>query len=438
MLAARPAFAQKAAGGDADVVVVGAGAAGIAAARRLAAEKLNVLVFEAQDRIGGRCVTDTKTFGVPFDLGAHWIHTPDANPLLAAAPAANVYSAPRWQSVRIGARPARDAELEVFLAAQVRAQRAMREPVKSKTDVPASRLLPQDLGVWRPTLEFMFGPYALGKDLNEVSAFDLARAAERVGDAFSPQGYGAVLARLAQGLNIRRSRPVSMMAWGKSTVLETEDSLWYPRAVILTCSTKALLSDDIEFIPPLPKRVKDAATQLPLGSLDHIALDLPGNPLALQKDDFIVEQAAGPQTAAMLANVSGTSLHVVSVGGAFGRDLSAKGEAAILDFAVQWIGKLFGTDVRRSIKKNFVTRWNAQEYVGGAMSVATLGHADARKVLMEPLGRVWFAGEALHETKWGTVEGAWESGVRAAEGVLAQLGRKTTSEEKRTPKRRRR
>ena len=76
MLAARPAFAQKAAGGDADVVVVGAGAAGIAAARRLAAEKLNVLVFEAQDRIGGRCVTDTKTFGVPFDLGAHWIHTP--------------------------------------------------------------------------------------------------------------------------------------------------------------------------------------------------------------------------------------------------------------------------------------------------------------------------------------------------------------------------
>jgi len=440
MLAARPAFAQKQkpAGDDADVIVVGAGAAGIAAARRLTAEKLKVIVFEAQDRIGGRCVTDTKTFGVPFDLGAHWIHNPDSNPLLAAAPPPQVNPAPRWQSVRIGPRPARDAELELFLATQVRAQRAMREPIKSKTDVPASRLLPPELGIWRPTLEFMFGPLAVGKDLNEVSAFDLGRAAERAGDAFAAQGYGALLARLASGLNIHRSRPVSMMAWGKSTVLETEESLWYPRAVILTCSTNVLLGQDIEFIPPLPKRVKDAAAQLALGSLDHIALDLPGNPLGLQKDDFVVEQAAGPQTAAMLANVSGTSLHVITVGGAFGRDLSAKGDAAMLDFAVQWIANCFGTDAKRLIKKSFVTRWNAQEYVGGGMSVAGPGHADARKVLMESLGRIWLAGEAAHETKWGTVEGAWESGVRAAEGVLAQMGRKSGEEKGAATKRRKR
>src|SRR3974390_3724764 len=84
LLAARPAFAAKPTGEAADVIVVGAGAAGIAAARRLAVEKLRVLVFEAQDRIGGRCTTDTKTFGVPFDLGAHWIHNPEGNPVLAA------------------------------------------------------------------------------------------------------------------------------------------------------------------------------------------------------------------------------------------------------------------------------------------------------------------------------------------------------------------
>jgi NAD(P)-binding Rossmann-like domain/Flavin containing amine oxidoreductase len=260
MLEARPSFAQKQkpASDDADVIIVGAGAAGIAAARRLTAEKVKVIVVEAQDRIGGRCVTDTKIFGVPFDLGAHWI-------------------APRWQSVRIGPRRARDAELDLLLATQVRAQRAMREPIKSKTDVPASRMLPQDFGVWRPTLEFMFGLLTVGKDLNEVSAFDLARAAERAGDAFSPQGYGALLARLASGLNIRRSRPVRLMAWGKSTVLETEESLWYARGSIVTCSTNVLLGQDIEFIPSLPKRVKDAAAQLALGSLDHIALDLAGN-----------------------------------------------------------------------------------------------------------------------------------------------------------------
>jgi monoamine oxidase len=105
---------------------------------------------------------------------------------------------------------------------------------------------------------------------------------------------------------------------------------------------------------------------------------------------------------------------------------------------VQWIGNPFGTDVKRLVKKSFATRWNAQEYVGGAMSVAGPGHSDARKVLLEPLGRIWLAGEAVHETKWGTVEGAWESGVRAAEAVLTHFGHKPATEEKRAPKRRRR
>ena len=252
----------------------------------------------------------------------------------------------------------------------MRAQRALHEPVKSKTDVSALKALPDSLGAWRPAIEFMLGPYALGKDLSGVSAADLLRSSERAGDLFAAQGYGALLARTAANLTIRKSRPVSMIAWGKSTVLETQESLWYPRAVILTCSSNALLQDDIEFIPPLPKRVKDAAAQLALGSLDHIALDMPGNPLGLQKDDLVVEQANSPRTAALLANVSGTSLHVVTVGGAFGRELSGKGEAAMVDFAVDWLGSLFATDAKRLVKKSAATRWDAQEYVYGAMSAA--------------------------------------------------------------------
>jgi monoamine oxidase len=398
---------------------------------------MKVLVFEAQGRIGGRCVTDTTTFGAPFVLGAHWIHDPDSTPLVTAASPANVYAAPRWQSVRVGPRAARDAELELFLAAQVKAQRALRDPVKSKGDVPALKALPDNLGAWRPALEFMLGPYALSKDLADVSAGELRQAAERVNEAFAKEGYGGLLARLASGLSIRKSRPVSMIAWGRGAVLETEESLWYPRAAILTCSTNALLGDDIEFIPPLPKRVKDAAAQLALGSLDHIGLDMPGNPLGLQKDDVVVEQAQGPRTAALLANVSGTSLHVVTVGGAFGRDLAAKGEQAMLDFALQWLASLFDTDVKRYVKRSKATHWSAQEYVYGAMSAPAPGHGSARKVLTEPLGRVWLAGEALHDTKWGTVEGAWESGERVAEAVIKHLAHKPAREETHKKRRRR-
>src|SRR5262245_38074819 len=72
--------------GSVDAVVVGAGAAGIAAARRLIAARQRIVVLEAADEIGGRCVTDSKTFSVPFDRGAHWIYAADANPLARLAP----------------------------------------------------------------------------------------------------------------------------------------------------------------------------------------------------------------------------------------------------------------------------------------------------------------------------------------------------------------
>lgn len=439
-LLARPALAAKPAGEDADVIVIGAGAAGIAAARRLAGERMRVIVFEASDRIGGRCTTDTATFGVPFDLGARWLHGADANPVLTGGVPAGfeVYPAPRWQSVRIGPRPARDAELELFLAAEVRAQRALREPPKAKGDVAAERLLPGDLGAWKPALEFMLGPYATSRDLADISAADMVRSAERTGESFCRQGYGTLLAKQAAGLTIKTKTPVTMIAWGKSPVLETEESLWYPRAVILTASTNAMLGDDIEFIPPLPKSTKAALTNLPLGSLDYIALDMPGNPLNLQKDDLVFEQATSNRTAALMANVSGTSLHVVTVGGAFGRDLSAKGEAAMLDFATSWLSSAFDTNVKKYIKKSRITRWNAQDYVLGAMSAATPGHAESRKALTEPLGRVWLAGEALSETQWGTVNGAWDSGTRTAEAVIRYLQRGRHEEPKARAKHRKR
>lgn len=427
-LVAAPAVRVEAASPDVDVAIIGAGAAGIAAARRIAAAKRSYRLIEASARIGGRCATDSKTFGVPFDLGAHWIYNPDSNPLLVAVSRSglDITAAPRAQALRVGPRPARDSELEAFLAAQVRSQRALVDAGKAKADMPAQRALPKDLGPWLPAIEFMLGPYAFGKELSAVSAFELARASERENAAFCRQGYGAVLARLAADLTVQLSNPVSMISWvyGQGVTVETPRGDLYARTVILTVSTNVLASDKIEFIPPLPKRQLDAAGKLALGSLNHIALDMPGNPLGLQRDDVVFEQANGPRTAALLANIGGTGLHAVEVGGTFGRELAAKGEAAMVDFATEWVSGAFGTNAKRAIKRSMATRWDADPFALGAMSAPSPGAADARKALAtEPLGgRVWFAGEALHETQWGTVNGAWESGNRAAEAVLRKLG----------------
>ena len=423
-LLAKPALGAAPAASDVDVVIIGAGAAGIAAARRVAAAKQRFVVIEAADHVGGRCVTDTRTFGVPFDRGAHWIHQPDVNPLLKpAAPAGiDVYPAPRGQSVRVGPRNARDAELEIFLSSLVRSHRAIADAARAKTDVAAAAL-PRDLGDWQGTIEFILGPYGCGKDLKGVSAMDLARASERDAAAFCRQGYGALLARLAADLPVRLSTPVTRIAWDRSLEVETAKGRLSPRAIIVTVSTNVLTADKIEFSPALSKRQLDAAAKLALGSFDHIALDMPGNPLGLQRDDLVFEQAAGARTAALLANMSGTSLYLVEVAGSFGRALAAQGEAAMVDFAGDWLATVFGSDVKRAIKRGHATRWNDEPFVLGAMSAAVPGSVDARKVLMEPLGgRIWFAGEAVHETQWGTVGGAWESGTRAAEAALRRIG----------------
>jgi monoamine oxidase len=434
-----PALLRAQTAADVDVAIIGAGAAGIAAARRILAANRRLVMLEASNRIGGRCVTDSAIFGEPFDLGAHWVHRPDGNPPGGSASTVglDVYVAPRGQAVRIGPRNARDAELEGFLSALVRSRRAIADAGKSRIDGPAVRALPADLGDWRATMEFMLGPFVCGKDLSALSVVDLARMPERDNDAFCRQGYGALIAKLAAGLPVRLSTPVTRVEWDRNGVdVVTSKGSLRSRAVIVTASTNVLAAEKIVFKPELTRRQLDAAAALTLGSYDHIAFDMPRNPLNLQRDDLVFEKSSGQRTAALLANVSGSSLHLIDVGGDFGRELSAKGSAAMIEFAQDWMAALFGSSTKKAIKRSYATRWNEEPFVLGAMSAATLGGADARRILAEPIGgRIWLAGEALHETQWGTVNGAWESGQRTAEAVLRQIGALKKPEEERPPQR---
>ncbi len=421
-LAASPAAGAPAPGGV-DVVIVGAGAAGIAAARRIAAAGRKFALIEATDHIGGRCITDLRTFGVPYDRGAHWIHSPDTNPVtkLARPRRIEVYPAPASQKVRIGRRYAREGELEDFLTLQVRANRAIAEAAR-KADVACAQALPNDLGDWRPAVEFMLGPFGCGKDLTQVSAVDFAKSAERDSDAFCRQGFGALLAALAEGITVRLSTPATAIDTRRNVAVETPKGTIAARAAIVTVSTNVIASGAIRFTPDLSGRQRDAFNKLSLGSYDHIALEFADNALGLDSDDLVFEKAADARTAAILANVSGTPLCLIEVAGTFGRDLAAQGEAAMVDFAADWLAGLYGADVKKAIKRSHATRWNSEKWTLGAFSAAAPGGQGARRILMEPVhDAVWFAGEAAHETLWGTVGGAWDSGERAADAVLRRL-----------------
>ena len=421
-VAASPALGAVPASGAVDVVIVGAGAAGIAAARRVAAAGRRYALIEAAERVGGRCITETATFGVPYDRGAHWIHMPDVNPVakLAARSGLEVYPAPQGQKLRIGRRNAREGEHEDFLAAIVRATRAIHEAARGKTDMACAQAMPKDLGEWRASIDFFLGPFGCAKNLEDVSAMDFARATERDIDAFCRQGLGALLARLAQGLPVQLSTPVKQITATRNAVeVEMPRGQITARAAIVTVSTGVLAAGKIKFSPDLAKRQLDAVAKLALGSYDHVALELPGNPLGLQSDDLVFEKANGSRTAALLANVSGTNLCLVDVAGAFGRDLAAQGEAAMTAFALDWLAELYGAQVKQAVKRTHATQWAKEPWALGAFSAAAPGGQPGRKILMEPVrDRIFFAGEAVHETLWGTVGGAWESGERAADAAL--------------------
>src|SRR6267154_1473443 len=409
---------------EADIVVIGAGAAGIAAARRVMAANRKVIVVEAAGQIGGRCQTDTTTFDVPFDRGARWMHNPETNPMIRLARAAGfeITTAPSGQKIRIGRRFARAGETEEFLAALVRANRAI-DDASRRFDVSCSSVLPKDLGDWAGTAEFVLGANFAGKDLKDVSVVDKVRAQDRNMAIGCRQGLGTLIAKLGEQVPLSLSTPANRISWDRRDVtVETPSGKIAARAAIITVSSNVLAAGNIKFSPEIPKRALDAAARLSLGSYDRIALQMPGNPLGLARDDVVIEQSNSTRTALMFANMGGSSLCSIDVAGSFGRDLSAQGEAAMTAFAVEWLTKLFGSDVAAAVKKSSATRWNTAPFVLGAMSAAMPGGQPSRRILSEPIGCMFLAGEATHETLWGTVDGAWESGERAAEAALRRIG----------------
>jgi monoamine oxidase len=327
------------------------------------------------------------------------------------------------QKVRIGRRNARAGETEEFLAALVRANRAIEDASRGRADVACASVLPKDLGDWVGTVEFVLGANTAGKDLKDISVADKARAQERNSGIACRQGLGALIAKLGEQVPLSLSTPASRIAWsGRDVMVETPAGKIAARAAVITVSSNVLTAGNIKFTPEFPKRQLDAAARLSLGSFDRIALQLPGNPLGLGRDDIVIEKSNAARTALLFANMGGSSLCSIDVAGSFGRDLSAQGEPAMVAFAVEWLTKLFGSEVATAVRKSSATRWNSAPFALGAMSSAAPGGQPSRKILTEPVGCMFLAGEATHETLWGTVDGAWESGERAAEAALRKIG----------------
>jgi monoamine oxidase len=410
---------------EVDVAVVGGGAAGIAAARTLVRAGVSTLVVESQRRSGGRCITDAITFGAPFDRGAHWLHASEQNPLakLGRDLGFRVEPDPERDVLMIGGRPAPEAERAAYDAAVAGAEEAIVRLGESRSDdVAALAGLPRDLGEWRGSVGFRLGPYDCGKTLADISIHDFAKAATGE-DAFCRPGYGTLLATLGRGVPTSLGTSVSLVAVENDAVrVETSRGTLRARCAVVTVSTAVLASDLLRFEPAPSEAWRSAVEGLALGSYLHVGFEIPGNPAGLEPDTTVFVKSDEERTFAALARAGGSDLWYVDTGGIFARELEAAGEQTTIQVATDWLASTFGADMRSRVVKAAVTLWGRVPTIGGAWSVAAPGRQGGRATLREPHGeRVFFAGEACHETLWGTVAGAWETGEAAAREALKRV-----------------
>jgi monoamine oxidase len=408
---------------DVDVAIVGAGSAGLAAAKTLRAAGLSFTVLEAMNRIGGRAWTSTEHFGVPFDIGCAWIHAADRNPYFQEAEDAGWtlhHHDMNIDHLYYGKRKASEEE-EVEVKRADHQLSSLLEKWKG-TDDRVSSLLKSGHAP-RAAATFA-GPMDFGKDYDEISVEDFRAAADLDPNYFTKEGFGALVAQYGADVPVELSTPVRKILWDVPGIAcVTDRGTIRAGAVIVTASPAVLAFEEIEFSPALPDSVIEAFFDLPMGMLTKLPIEIKGTRLGLAPfDDLLIERPARHDIY-FLCFPFDTDLMVGFVGGDFAWEMSAAGEAAGVDFVTDRLCGIFGNDVRKHVGRAAMTNWGGERFVRGAYAAARPGKAAARAVLMEPVAdRIWFAGEALAGSLIQTCGGARLSGETVARRVAAQLG----------------
>jgi monoamine oxidase len=404
---------------DPDVVVIGAGSAGIAAALTALEAGLSVVVLEAMDRIGGRAFTDRAAFGSPFDVGCAWLHKADDNPWTGYARAegftlqAHEYDLER---VWLGPEPA-----EARLVNE--AEEAMAEAIGGAgADVPASLVADVSTPVGEAAGDYL-GALDMAVDLDELSTFDYANADDLAPNFLCAEGFGSIVARRGRGLPVRLGAPVRHVRWdGPGATVETDAGSIRARAVIVTVSTGVLASGAIRFTPDLPLATQEAVADLPMGMLAKIPLQIRDQRFGLEPFTDVLLARRGRRDLYFLSFPFASDLMIGFVGGDLGWELSAAGEAAAIDFATRGLVEMFGSNAAAAVVKGGLTPWASNPWTRGAYAAASPGRYGARAALARPVGdRIFFAGEALAGGLIQTCGGAFRSGEAAARAVQAVL-----------------
>jgi monoamine oxidase len=402
-----------------DVAIIGAGAAGIGAARALEGKGLSVIMLEARDRLGGRAYTQQLSNGIIFDLGCHWLHSADRNKFVPIAEKLGFdidRGRPHWsqQTFNIGfPQDERIAYLKEMDAFYDRAEAAAAKG----PDRPASELLLPG-NRWNAMLHCV-STYINGVELDRVSIYDMNAYEDTEFNWRARRGYGAVVAAYGAPCPVAFDTQVKLIDHSSTRVrIETSRGTLTAGKVIVTMPTNLIANETLRFLPALPDKVA-AAQGLPLGVADKVMLALDDDGEALPKDGHLRGSTTKVGAGSYHLRPQGFASIEGYFGGKYARELEDAGEAAFAAAAIDEVVELLGSDYRRKLRPLSLSRWAHDEFATGSYSYALPGHAGDRAKLASPVeGRIFFAGEATSPNFFSTCHGALESGIRAAKEVV--------------------
>ena len=405
-----------------DVVIVGAGAAGIAAAKNLKRNNIKTVILEASDRVGGRVYTDLFTFGIPYDVGAHWLHNGKNNPFhqIAEQVGFNLYLAPDEMRIFTTEGEASESERNDYFNAEREVYMRIARAGKSGKDIPASDAVGNIRSMWGDTAKFVVGPWEMGKNLDQFSTLDWWNSAENIADYYCSRGFGTLVAEHAKDLHPSLNTIVKRIDWsGQNIRIDTNKGTLHPRIVILTVSTGVLASNAIKFVPSLPLQKRESFEAISMGFYDHIALQFSEDVFGMENDGYLIHQVGKDGRGfGVLTNISGTGLAYCDVGGDWARQLQSETVQYRVDYALTSLREMLGNNIVEKFVKGTATSWGMDPLFFGSYASAKPGAYSMRQVLREPVGeRIYFAGEACHRSMWATVGGAHLSGEEVAKIV---------------------
>ncbi len=407
---------------EVDIAIIGAGAAGLGAARALENSGLSAIVLEARDRVGGRAHTIMAAPDITFDLGCGWLHSADRNSFVKIAERLNFEidkTRPPWREQSLDAGFPSKERADFIEALDGFYDRA-EEAAKSGHDSAASSYL-EPGNRWNPMIDAI-STYVNGCELDRVSILDMDAYQDTEINWRVRRGYGALMTAYAAPIPLALNCNVTLVDHsGKRVRVETSQGTLTVGKVIVTVPTNLIADESIRFHPALPGKVA-AARGLPLGLADKVMLAL-DQPDALPKDGNL-------RGATMRTAMGGFHLRPFGqpciegfFGGRFAQELEDAGDGALAAQGIDEIVALLGNDFRRKLKPLSESRWAHDPFARGSYSHALPGHAGDRAVLAAPVdNRLFFAGEATSPNFFSTAHGARDSGERAAGEVLTAVG----------------